>query len=136
MNTNKTPSTPPSGTADGISKATPGTGDLPDARKAINFLEGHKFDPNDDNLNNDRGAPLEAQKENESAVKTTRTCMMFAAPTLKESPALQTELWPHKGEAPNPVTIGKAQKSLAAGVEKIDSDEAKAGIHMPEDKET
>ena len=66
MNTNETPSTPPSGTTDSISKVTPGTGDPPDTRKAISFLEGCKFDPNDDNLdddNNNRGAPSEVKKK-------------------------------------------------------------------------
>ena len=131
-------------------RVTPGNEDnLPFASEAIALLENYQFNPNSSGGANTNNETKDPEDNDESTAPETKsgktetlsaTHMMFAAPAAKELPILDLEPWPHEGEAPNPVSVRKALKFFAAGVEKVDSNKAEAGVHghawIVEDKET
>ena len=117
-----TPTTPPRDQPT-IREVTPGsTDELPLTSEAIAYLENFEF-------NSDRGTQLSTSTGNKDNLIEAKKYMMFASPAPKMLPKVVPDPWPHKGENPNPVTIGKARKYLAAAYARIDCDKPEAGIH-------
>jgi hypothetical protein len=55
--------------------------------------------------------------------------MMFGSRASSELPDLRTEAWPYTGKRPNPISISKARKILAAAYATVPCEISEAGIH-------
>ena len=55
--------------------------------------------------------------------------MMFSPRGTSELPELRTEAWPHEGQKPNPISISKARKLLAAAYASVPCEIEAAGVH-------
>ena len=105
---------------DGTDLAQPHTAgtDTPALDRAIEEIRGYRYNPN----NNTPAQP---------AIKQQVTAMYMPMPeaSTQVRPPLKTEAWKYSGQAPTPVTIGKARKLLADGYAAIDCDARGANVH-------
>jgi hypothetical protein len=93
--------------------STPGTPEQ--LRDAIESIEQFVFDPSTAN------APPEPRE--------TTAYVMFPTRAVTELPELSTEAWPHADTKPNPISISKARKLLAAAYAAIPCELEGTGIH-------
>ena len=97
--------------------------ETPELDKAIADIKEfeYNFDPQD------AQTPEKGRKE--PTAPAPQAFMMFSPQTVAPLPTLKTEPWPHVGEKPTPITIGKARRYLASAYEAIDCAALEAGIH-------
>lgn len=105
---------------------TPTVGDtetpaLDSAIAKLKDFEYH-FDPIDEQT-------PETKEEDKSGPSGIQALMMFSPQAVAALPALRTEPWPHTGQKPTPVAIGKATRFLASALEAIDCAAVEAGVH-------
>ena len=70
-----------------------------------------------------------SSRNKEEANAAALALMMFSPRAATELPALRTADWPYEGQKPNPISISKARKLLAAAYAAVPCELKGAGVH-------
>ena len=97
----------------------------PGIRDAIDSISDYEFDPTPD-VDEALLTQLNEQQENDAL----EALMMYGVGSTPSTlPTLQTEAWPYEGQIPNPISIHKARRLLAAGYAAIPCEINGTDIH-------